>query len=64
MLDLGGDSDEDDCVTVTLPPVLPPVPELAPLAPPVNMPPPQLPPIIPLVPPVHQAPPRHTQHVL
>jgi hypothetical protein len=66
VLDLGGDSDEDDHTTATLPPVLPPVPELAPLAPPVDHPPPQLPAILPAIPPVphiQQAPPRRTQRV-
>ena len=60
VLDLGGDSDEDDQTTAILLPVLPPVPEPAP---PVNLPPAPIPPAIPAIPPVHQAPLRRTQRV-
>lgn len=68
LLDLRGDSDEDDCKTASLPiPDLAPevVPEVAPVEPPIHLPlpPPDLPPIPPVVPSVIPAAPHHTQRV-
>jgi hypothetical protein len=61
VLDLGGDSEEDDRTTASLPHV--PVAELPPLDPPVDLPPPPVPAVVPAVPPLNQVPPRRTTRI-